>query len=276
MAGGEDRAMRYRYGAWFRASTPMVRDKKELVVERSNSSTASAKGYWWEGKKNLESLREVSVGERSSKGNHGFLGDEFREVEEEMEVYGVNSIAKLQAIKDSEYDVRFGEIRRVEQSNCFSEGSRVNVLINPSLHNDGDNSIEEVIAVNAAMESVQVIGTAIKSVGKQVVEVDRRNSNATLMRRKESSGMVVAKRVERTSVVENEKHLMVTREERKSCLRVNSKGGGISSSKNEPKSGTKRKILDDMEIEDGEGKRMKSDMETLSPELLVKSAMQTR
>ncbi|PON88432.1 hypothetical protein TorRG33x02_157980 [Trema orientale] len=183
MSGGEDRAMRYHYGAWLRASMPMARDKKEPIVGHSNSSTTSAKARWWDGKKKFESLGEGSVRESSLQRDCGFQGDEFREVGEEIEVYRVNSIAQLQAIKDKEYNDRFGGTRR--------RVDRAHVLTNPSPHDDGDNSIEEVIALNVAMEIVQAIGTSIKSVGKQTEEVIKGDSNATLMRGKESSGMAV-------------------------------------------------------------------------------------
>ncbi|PON70098.1 hypothetical protein PanWU01x14_082730 [Parasponia andersonii] len=78
---------------------------------------------------------------------------------------------------------------------------------------DDDNSIKEVITLNAAMETVQAIGTSIKSVGKQAEAVTKGDSNEAFLRGKESSGIAVEERVEKASVVENEKTSMMTQEE---------------------------------------------------------------
>ncbi|PON70099.1 hypothetical protein PanWU01x14_082740 [Parasponia andersonii] len=129
------------------------------VVKIVLFGTAMCKGRWQDGEKNIESLVEGSVGESSLQGDRGFQADEFQEVEEEIEVYGVNSIKKLQTIKDKEYDDRHSGTRRVDQSNVmenfYSENlatirndtssavqrvARADMSTNLSLHNDGDNS----------------------------------------------------------------------------------------------------------------------------------------
>ncbi|PON82113.1 hypothetical protein TorRG33x02_221080 [Trema orientale] len=264
LAAGDDCIMHYQYGLWLWASTLVVCERTNLGSHHSYlrlNRTRSGSGD------NDNDQRSQNLRTSNNDNMHGecnFLGDEYREVEEEITKYGVKTIERLQAIKGKEFNDQYKVTRRIFTLDNLKQSHLNASLVSSSMEITGNQHA--------------IAGSAI-NIEESDIEDNPRRENLSIL---PVHGEVLPGAKSPENLMEKMKRASVNgkgpRENRRFIDKVSiggvSKQNSLSRSKARLASSSKHKILEYLEIIDGVGKKLKSYMEEVNPEILKESAMQ--